>query len=75
MVTCGDNFFVLSQIKLPEGHSAELAALVSHRSQRVVVHIFNPSPWGVETGVIWPDGERNMRREETGAQGSQCNDS
>ena len=29
---------------------------------------FNPSTREVETGVIWMGGERNIRREKTGAQ-------
>ena len=31
---------------------------------------FNPSTGEVETGVIWLGRERNIRQEETGAQGS-----
>ena len=29
-------------------------------------HTFNPSTRGVETGVIWLGGDRNIRWEETG---------
>ena len=33
-------------------------------------HAFNPSIRELEAGVIWLGGERNIRQEETGAQGS-----
>ena len=36
-VGCGDILFVLQQ-SLPEGQSAELATLVSHRGQAVLAH-------------------------------------
>ena len=36
----------------------------------ITTYTFNSSAGAVETGVIWLGGERNIRREETGAQDS-----